>query len=153
MSTHHSDDGRSRRGLLFVVLALALVALAGYGYRQSAAPEPPAIAVAPAVYEFGVIGPTDVLTREFEVRNDGGRRLEINRISTSCGCTTADVDVTTIEPGGTTTLRVTFDPQAMGTDLSGADIVRVVYLQSNDPDDPEVEVELRGRVRANEEAP
>lgn len=151
MSTHHSDPGRSRRGLLLVVVTFALVGLAGYGYLQSAAPEPPSIEVVPALYEFGEIGPTDVLTREFAVRNDGGRRLEITRISTSCGCTTAEIEAKTIEPGGTTTLRVTFDPQAMGADLSGSDIVRMVYVQSNDPDDPEVEVELRGRVRADEE--
>lgn len=153
MSTHHTDSSRSRRGLLLLVVTLALVGLAGYGYLQSATPEPPNIKVTPALYEFGAIGPTDVATHEFAVRNDGGRRLEIGRISTSCGCTTAEIDAKALEPGETTTLRVKFDPQAMGSDLSGTDIVRVVYLQSNDPDDPEVEVELNGRVRAREESP
>ncbi len=153
MSTHQSDASRSRRGLLLLVVTLALVGLAGYGYLQSAAPKPPQIAITPSLYEFGAIDPTEVVTHQFAVRNDGGRRLEIGRISTSCGCTTAEVDAKALGPGDATMLRVTFDPQAMGTDLSGSAIVRVVYLQSNDPDDPEVEVELRGRVRSVEQTP
>ena len=51
-----------------------------------------------------------ILETTFEVRNDGKSVLEIGELSTSCGCTTAEISNTSIQPGDTETLTVYFDP-------------------------------------------
>ena len=137
---------RSRSlGLLLGLLVLALAG--GYGYLRSGVPTPPRLEVTPEAIDFGEIPPTEKAVVEYTVRNAGGSPLEIVRVSTSCGCTTAEIEKTTLLPGETATLRVTFDPQVMYTEgLSEEEILRIVYLKSNDPERPEVEVELRGRV-------
>ncbi len=121
-----------------VVLAI----LGGYGYLRSGQPAPPHIEITPASYDFGNIPYTKVETR-FQVRNAGGSPLEITGVSTSCGCTTAEIESKSLLPGAITGLHVTFDPQLMGEE---GDILRVVYIKSNDPQQPEVEIELRGMV-------
>lgn len=144
-----------RRGLAVVLLGVLGLALAGgYGYLRLGAQGPPRIEVTPALVEFGEIAPTEKAVVEYTVKNAGGSPLEIMRVSTSCGCTTAEVGKTTLLPGETTPLRVTFDPQVMYTEgLSESEIVRMIYLKSNDPERPEVEVELRGRVRLGPSSP
>lgn len=121
-----------------VVLAI----LGGYGYLRSGQPAPPRIEITPASYDFGNIPYVKVET-EFQVKNSGGSPLEILSVSTSCGCTTAEIESVTLLPGAVTRLHVTFDPQLMGEE---GDILRVVYIKSNDPHQPEVEIELRGKV-------
>jgi hypothetical protein len=127
------------------VIGLALVG--SYGYLRSGTQDPPRIEVTPSSYDFGEISPTEKAVVEFQVKNTGGSPLEITRVSTSCGCTTAEIEDELLLPGETTTLHVTFDPQVMYTEgLAEEEILRVIYVRSNDPDRPEVEVELRGRV-------
>ncbi|HBL39445.1 TPA: hypothetical protein DDZ10_02120 [Candidatus Uhrbacteria bacterium] len=79
-----------------------------------------------------------------EIRNDGDGALEIYRVSTSCGCTTADMDQSPIASGASRPLIIQFDP-LVHPDESGP-ITRVVYLQSSDPEKPEVEIEIVGNV-------
>ena len=86
-------------------------------------------------------------THAFDMNDDGlPDVLEINGLSTSCGCTKAAVESETIMPGKTTNLLVTFDPNIMGDDEVG-DILRVIYIKSNDPNQPEVEVEIKANVK------
>lgn len=150
-SSSPTPPGRlgGRRGLAVVLLGvLGLVLAGGYGYLRLGAQAPPRLEVTPAALDFGEIPPTEKVVVEYTVRNGGGSLLEILRVSTSCGCTTAEIEKTTLLPGETTPLRVTFDPQVMYTEgLFEEEILRMIYLKSNDPERPEVEVELRGRVR------
>jgi hypothetical protein len=83
----------------------------------------------------------------YTVRNEGGSLLEIQKISTSCGCTQATMGTNTIPPGGSAELKVTMDP--VEDDLYG-ELMRVIYVRSNDPDNPEVEVEFRVEIRRPE---
>ena len=143
------ERGGRAKGLLpgALALGLALLAVGAYGYLRAGVQAPPRIEVTPAALDFGEILPTEKATVEYTVKNGGGSPLEILRVSTSCGCTTAEVGKTTLRPGETTPLRVTFDPQAMRAEgLEEEEIYRVIFLRSNDPERPEVQVELRGRV-------
>lgn len=49
-------------------------------------------------------------TVEFPFVYEGTERLVITGTPTSCGCTTASIDVTELTPGAKGTLNVTFDP-------------------------------------------
>lgn len=119
---------RIRFILLIGLLAVVLAACGGS----------PTLAVLPATYDFGEIAADAPVTTTLQVSNMGQGKLTIDSITTSCGCTTAKVDETELAPGAVTNLTITFDPQAH-PGLYGP-LLRMVYLQSNDPAQPEVEV-------------
>lgn len=54
------------------------------------------------------------VTVEYELRNSGRRDLLINKVRTSCGCTTADYPKTAIKAGDKFKVRLTFDARQMG---------------------------------------
>ncbi len=117
------------------ILALTFLIFALSACRSA----PPRIVVEPPSQDLGVV-PQELLEVTYTVRNEGGSPLLIEKISTSCGCTRAEMDQSRLDPGETATLRVTLDP--VDDNLYG-EILRVVYIRSNDPDTPEAEVELR----------
>jgi hypothetical protein len=78
---------------------------------------------------------------EVPVRNDGDGRLVIDAVSTSCGCTTAKVDPTSLGPGERGILHITFDSGAHGSEANGP-VMRQIYIASNDPDQPEAVFEF-----------
>jgi hypothetical protein len=111
---------------------------------------PPRIVVDPASQNLGE-KPQKPLELTYTVRNEGGSPLIIEKISTSCGCTYAEVDQATLGPGESTFLRVTLDPAE--DDLYG-NLTRMIYLRSNDPQTPEAEAEFRVTIlKPDESAP
>lgn len=115
----------------FLLIVLLAAVLAGCGGS-------PTLAVSPATYDFGKVAADAPVTTILQVSNTGQGKLTISGITTSCGCTTAKIDETTLAPGAVANLTITFDPQAH-PGLYGP-LLRMVYLRSNDPVQPEVEV-------------
>ena len=107
----------------------------------------PQFSVSPQGYDFGRIGPDEPVTTNFTVSNSGSAPLKIDSVTTSCGCTTAQLSGQTVAPGATVDLDVTFDPQAHNG--ATGKFVRYVYLRTNDSDQPEVEVKLEVEVMAD----
>jgi len=100
---------------------------------------PPAVSIEPAAQDLGE-RPQQLVELTYTVRNTGGGTLAISKITTSCECTKATMDRTEIPAGESAQLRVTLDP--VEDNLYG-NILRVVYLRTNDPQRPEVEAEFR----------
>jgi hypothetical protein len=113
---------------LWLLVALALAACGGS----------PALELRPGSYDFGPIDAGAAVTTVLQVSNTGKGDLTIRYVTTSCGCTTAHLDRTTLQSGAVANLTITFDPQAH-PGLYGP-LLRVVYLHSNDPARPEVEI-------------
>jgi hypothetical protein len=65
-------------------------------------------------------------------------------VSTSCGCTTAEIDEPLLAPGATANLIVTYDPQAH--DGATGEFMRIVYIRSDDPDTSEATLTLHVKV-------
>lgn len=105
----------------------------------------PKIALELDSFEFGDVVNGVIATKDLEVENKGSAPLLIEGVSTSCGCTTAAVEYQTILPGETATLHIEFDSGAHGPDLTG-ELMRQVFIMSNDPDSPEVMVEFTANV-------
>ena len=126
-------------------LMLALVLGAGVLAITLWPAAPAQIVVSATSVDFGEIdqggGP---VTTSVQVRNDGGQQLNIFRVSTSCGCTTAQMDSSPIEPGNSRPLTIQFDPMVHPNE--NGPITRMVYLQSSDPNQPELEIEITGTV-------
>lgn len=111
-------------------------------YSQSA---DPVIVASPDSYDFGdIIQSEGTVSTIIEIENIGENTIEINRLSTSCGCTTAEMDLSPLAPGEKREMKITFDPLTH-PDQTG-EIIRVVYLQTSDPIKPELEIELTGNV-------
>jgi hypothetical protein len=127
---------RGRGALVAFALVLATAVLAEEARE-------PRIRVEPESFDFGKVLPRRTLRKEFRLRNLGDEALVIERISRSCGCTAAAIDVTTLRPGESTPLRVTVETRAApGT------VEHQVLVRSNDPETPILEIGLRATVVA-----
>jgi len=104
---------------------------------------PPDIEVSSTYYDFGSVHPSEEVIQEFTVRNLGQGDLAVTSFYTTCGCTTADLSAGIIPPGGQATLTIYFDPDFH--EVVG-EVERGVIIESNDPDEPVVEIWLHGIV-------
>lgn len=108
------------------------------------------LAIDSSRYDFGTISMSDGLaTHTFKITNDGTADLKLSKISTSCMCTSAILEVDgdrspkfgmhnnpafwseKIKPGQSADLEVTFDPNAHGPNATGP-VTRTVTFYSND---------------------
>lgn len=117
--------------LPFTLLAILLAVTACTVVAKS----PGRIELSTTNFDFGTISNRKAVSQAFTVRNTGQGELSIVGVSTSCGCTTAQIDKQQLAPGETAQLTVTFDPQVHNG--ATGEFVRVVYVRSDDPDTPE----------------
>lgn len=104
----------------------------------------PNVGVDEAFHDFGRIGAKDVVERTFTVRNTGDAPLTISRAYTTCACTTAEVSAGVIPPGKAVTVDLRFD--AGFHDAAGQTVRRGVILETNDPEQPQVEMWVQADV-------
>ncbi len=106
------------------------------------------IEITPKSFDFGTVELGEVLNYSFKIRNLGNKSLEIKRVATSCACTTAKVSREKIEPKEEAELLVTYDTGAMGRNSHGTgEQKRIIYIKSNDPVNPQVEVTIHAYVK------
>lgn len=106
----------------------------------------PDIAVKPANRHLGTLGRTDVVNLNYIVVNSGNKDLVIDNVVTSCGCTTATLSHNVIPPGQRADLGVRFDV-GFHEIKPGEQVVRVVWLMTNDPDTPVAEARLTALIQ------
>ena len=125
-----------------IVLAGLLLLAAVVAVGCAAPPQPLGqIELSATEFDFGTIANTGPVSRVFQILNVGQGPLEIGGVSTSCGCTTAEIGSRRLAPGEATDLAVTYDPLAHGG--ATGDFMRIVYVRSNDPDTPEASLTFR----------
>jgi len=108
-------------------------------------PEGPGrIQLSPSELDLGPIPNTGPVSRTLKVRNVGRGWLEITGLSTSCGCTTAELSSRVIPPGHRADLTVTFDADYHP---ARGNVTRLVWFVTNDPTQPWVEVRITADVR------
>ncbi len=83
------------------------------------------------IYDFGEIPAQEATEKDFTVTNIGLGVLVIESASASCGCTAAVVADSELDPGESTTIRVSYDPRVNGE--TGKFISKQVRIKSNDP--------------------
>lgn len=137
---------------IFVVLGIVL-GLAVYGYSKAVSPPSdqvesrPQIEITPSSFDFGEIEYGTVVEHIFDLKNLGSETLEILRLSTSCGCTSAEVDKEVIPAGEQTSLKVTYNTGLMSGSHAKGKQERIIYVKTNDPVSPQVEVTISALVR------
>ncbi len=95
--------------------------------------------------DLGVVTNGEIRAVEISVQNLGSGDLIIEAVTTSCGCTSADITPQVIPPGGTGTLAIRYDSGAHGPDEVGP-VMRQVFIASNDPDEPEIEFRFTAEI-------
>lgn len=141
----------ARLKLLFLGAALAIFVFALFGFIKTTPPkqegsEIPKIQIQPEFFDFGQIKYGQVVEQTFEVKNLGSEVLEIKRVATSCGCTTAKVSSSQINPGQQTQLLVVYDTGQMSGAHGKGQQERIIYVKSNDPENPQAEVIIKANV-------
>lgn len=145
----------SRTGIIAFVLLIVIVAAVVSAIVLWPKPD---ISALPNPVEMGTI-PDQPKTVLVEIENVGNADLKITGLRTSCVCTSVVLELhgqdsprftgpepsvtwlgVTMAPGESGTLRITYDPTLFG-DVGPTR--RYVYVASNDPDTPELEIELR----------
>ncbi|HSM56189.1 MAG TPA: DUF1573 domain-containing protein [Candidatus Sulfomarinibacteraceae bacterium] len=104
----------------------------------------PRIALSETRYDFGRIGPQDVVEHTVIVHNDGQAPLTISRAYTTCGCTVAEFSASVIPPGKVATVRVIFD--AGFHDTAGQTVRRGIIIENNDPNQSQAEIWVQAAV-------
>lgn len=125
-------------GIIAVLSLLLVGATTGCATRGG---NPGRIEVSTTEFDFGTVLNSEPVSQTFQVRNTGKGILEIERISTSCGCTTAEIANPSLALGQVTDLTVTYDPLAH--DGATGQFMRIVYIYSDDPDTPEASLTIR----------
>jgi hypothetical protein len=144
---------------IFLIIGGVVFGIINYSPEKSH-PGTPKIEINPSEYDAGTVSMVEGLVKyTYEIKNTGEGDLKIDRIWTSCMCTTARLRVEDkesgefgmhtsstfwsqkIAPGQTGFLEVTFDPAFHGPQGVGK-IVRAVYLSTNDPQNQKAEVKL-----------
>ncbi len=98
----------------------------------------PEIVISERFHDFGKIEPSEVVTKEFVISNNGQAPLTISRAYTTCGCTTGDFTSATIPPGKVVIMTLTLD--AGFHDVRGQTVRRGVIIENNDPGNSNAEI-------------
>jgi hypothetical protein len=86
--------------------------------------------------------PGESFSHEFILRNEGRAPLLIEDVRTGCSCSAAAYD-RVIAPGARGRVRLTLE---IYREWAGRDILRAVWLTTNDPEAAQASLTVRGRV-------
>jgi hypothetical protein len=125
------------RSLLFVAGAALLLVLGGTGHAD----DPPRLALAAPVFDFGSVERGTRVEHVFALPNSGSGVLRIEQVKSTCGCTVAVVSEREIAPGREGRVSVNLDTAR----LAGR-TTKVVTVYTNDPTTPVVGLTLSGVV-------
>ncbi len=102
----------------------------------------PKLDIIPGVeFTMGTVYKGMSVTKELTIRNVGSDTLVVSDVSAQCGCTTTKLSRQKLAPKESENLSITFN----STGYDGP-VTKHVYLDSNDPEDPEMEIEFKATV-------
>ena len=101
----------------------------------------PRAAVDQPVFDFGTVAQGKKVDHSFTIKNSGDAILTIGQVSTSCGCTVAEVSSRSIPPGKSSNIKASFD----STNFSGS-ISKTIFIHTNDPKTPIYNLTIKGKL-------
>ncbi len=129
---------------MLVFLLILICGILHAGDEDSLSAPPPDIRFEEGVFDFGIVLKGEKVTHIFKFKNEGEGLLRIEKVRSTCGCTTADLKSKEILPGGEGEIEVRFSSGAYN-----GQITKRVYVHSNDPDEGIVALEIKGRVKSD----
>lgn len=104
------------------------------------------VAITPDQIDLGTVIYGDVEKTTFTLTNFTKDPLEIVRVLTSCGCTSAEVVKTNLEPYESTDLNVSFDPAVHKDDTDLGELTRTIYVDTDNPNFKQVTASIKANV-------
>lgn len=83
------------------------------------------------VFDFGQISPLRTVYHSFKFENTGNEVLYIDSIDTECGCTIPEISKTTLQPGETSQIDVSFNPKGKQGLVS-----KTITIYTSESDEP-----------------
>ncbi|MFW6148456.1 MAG: DUF1573 domain-containing protein [Atribacterota bacterium] len=120
-----------KRVLFFLILFIFTLLLLGCNKT-----EPPKLALSEDNWYYGEVTPDQMPSHDFTIKNEGGEKLVIESVYSSCPCVILELPEKEILPGEETSLMTIFDPTGYEGEVSKA-----VTIKSNDPENPEKIIE------------
>jgi hypothetical protein len=102
----------------------------------------PKLVVEQPNFDFGEVLQGQIVHHTFSFRNEGNEPLLIKRVKSSCGCTAALVSARTLAPSERGKVQAKFD----STRFHGS-VTKTISLYSNDPEQPVVNLYIKGNVQ------
>ena len=93
-------------------------------------------------HDFGDIKDNEKQETVFSFTNVGTKPLEILKTKATCGCTTTQPDKNLLQPGETSSIKVTFNPAGK----SGKQTKQVTVI-TNDPEHPAVKLSISSNIQ------
>src|SRR3989338_8920336 len=124
--------------LIGIILVAAPHALLAHGVEAQA--QAPSLSINLGTFPPG----SPPVSATTAIVNDTDEPYTILGATTSCGCTTAEIETGLLAPNEERTLTVIFDPSTH-PELRG-DFERVVYVATDREDIHEIEIEVRGEI-------
>jgi hypothetical protein len=124
---------KSRISVLFAFSLLLVFASLALAAPQAAVDQP--------TFDFGTVAQGKKVDHSFTIKNSGDAPLTIGQVSTSCGCTVAEVSSRTVPPGKSSTIKASFN----STNFSGK-ISKTIYVHTNDPKTPVYNLTIKGNL-------
>ena len=101
----------------------------------------PKVKMSEEKYNFGTENEGENVEHTFTITNVGKSKLYIRKTKTTCGCTVGKPEKDELEPGESTSIKVTFRTQGKPGSQS-----RPIDIITNDPEQPKTTATLEGNV-------
>lgn len=124
---------KSRNQKIIVIMATILMLFLFNGCNK---PEPPNLVLSEDNWYYGEVTPDERPTHDFIIKNEGGEKLVIESVYSSCPCVILDLTEKEIPAGEEALLKTTFDP----TGYEGK-VTKILTIKSNDLENPEKKME------------
>jgi len=102
----------------------------------------PHVKFATTTHDFGAVNAGGTVDQVFHFKNTGKRDLIVRKIRATCGCTTIMPDKKVIGAGESGSFKAILD---VGTRKGS--LHKSIYFISNDPDNPNIRLSLKARVK------
>jgi hypothetical protein len=107
---------------------------------ENPAAGPPRMELSPTEFNFNEVWQGAPAEGEFKIKNVGTGPLTLNTTS-SCGCTVATKPKSPLEPGETTSFKISYNTSHTGN------AQKTVTITTNDPQQPAVAIKVSGTVK------
>ncbi len=91
------------------------------------------VSITPENQDFGEVIYGDVPTTSFTLTNFTPAPLVVTRVSTSCGCTKAEVEKEELDAYESTEVKVSFDPAVHKDNTDLGNVTRTIYVETDNP--------------------
>jgi len=85
----------------------------------------------PFSWDFGKVTTVGKMEHVFTLANNSQKTLKLTGTSTSCGCTASSLEKTTLAPGESAPVKVTFNPKGYN-----GPVTQFAYVTTDDPENP-----------------